>query len=114
MTLDDFARALVAGARAFVEVAEDALGPPDSAVVVAIEPAQLLTKRVIAVRLGVSTATVDRYVAQGMPFEPFGTSKRFRYEDCEAWAKARPALRATPALAGVRCLSNGGKRDGKA
>jgi predicted DNA-binding transcriptional regulator AlpA len=111
VTLDDFARALVAGARVFIERAEEALEVSARPIANgSAGPEPLLVKRAIALRLGVSTATVDRYVKQGMPFTSFGSSKRFGYATCEAWIKARPVLRAAPALPMARCLSTGSRR----
>lgn len=34
----------------------------------------------------VAVGTIDRYIALGMPFEPFGSSTRFKLEACTAWA----------------------------
>ena len=104
-TFNDLLRALAAGARAFADVAEAALAAEVPAPVVSVpDPNALLLKRSIALRLAVSTATIDRYVKQGMPWEPFGSSKRFKGDACEAWMKARPVLRAVPTPKGARRL----------
>jgi hypothetical protein len=105
-TFDDLLRALVAGAKAFTVSAEASLAmttidvapePPDS-------PATLLLKNEVAKQMRVAPGTIDRYIAQGMPFEHFGSSKRFRLTDCTAWAKARPVR--TP----VHSLTHGVRR----
>lgn len=47
----------------------------------------MLTKKEIALRLGVSQGTIDNYRKEGMPTETFGKSIRFDYEKCLDWLR---------------------------
>ena len=44
-----------------------------------------VTKAELAHHLSISTSTVDRYVRQGMPYQPLPAAKRFYISECEDW-----------------------------
>ena len=77
---------------------------------------QLLSKSDLARSLGVSVATVDRLIQQGLPFTQIGGGKRFKSSDAMAWLAQRQQTKAQPPkepdppfgdpeLRGVRLLS---------
>ncbi len=88
-------------ARIVLEEMRDATPPP--------QKAPLLSKSQIAQALGVSVATVDREVAEGMPCVIVGASRRFDFDAVRAWLEAKAATRlANPpkgSAAPVRLLS---------
>lgn len=51
--------------------------------------ASKLTKTELATALRRSTATIDRYVAGGMPYDATGTRRGYDLEACRAWLAAR-------------------------
>ena len=51
-----------------------------------------LTKSQVAAALNRSTATIDRWVAAGMPHDGVGTRRRFDLEACRAWLRDRPRV----------------------
>lgn len=56
------------------------------------EPERYVDRRELARLMGVSVATVDRLVAEGMPSETWGRrTRRFRPSVALAWARARSA-----------------------
>jgi hypothetical protein len=56
-------------------------------------PTSRLTKSHLAVALGRSPSTIDRYVLEGMPCEDAGTRRMFDLEACRAWLRGRPSMR---------------------
>lgn len=60
------------------------------------EPERYMTRAQLAEHMGVSVATVDRWVADGMPSETWGLrARRFRPSSAIAWARAQ-ALNSQP------------------
>ena len=51
-----------------------------------------LTKSQAAAALNRSTATIDRWVAAGMPHDGVGARCRFDLEACRAWLRDRPRV----------------------
>ena len=52
-------------------------------------PAELVTRKELAVRMRISVRTVDHLKKEGMPFVPWtGTMVRFRPREAMAWAEA--------------------------
>jgi phage terminase Nu1 subunit (DNA packaging protein) len=48
----------------------------------------------LAEAMGVSTRTIKRWTAEGMPSETWGQrTRRYRLSECIAWARAREASR---------------------
>jgi hypothetical protein len=60
------------------------------AVVAKLAPsAPLLSKTELAIRLGVQTAQIDRFVRKGMPRTTVGARPRFELAACRTWLDAR-------------------------
>jgi phage terminase Nu1 subunit (DNA packaging protein) len=54
------------------------------------EPERYLTRKQLAEHMGVSVATIDRWVGEGLPSETWGIrARRFRPSLAIAWARAR-------------------------
>jgi phage terminase Nu1 subunit (DNA packaging protein) len=66
-------------------------------------PGEFVDARRLAAVMGVSTTTIKRWTAAGMPSETWGMkrTRRFRVSDVLAWARAREAA-AGPTDAGGR------------
>jgi hypothetical protein len=64
-------------------------------------PIAKLTKAQLAVALGRSTSTIDRYVADGMPCDDAGTRRMFDLQACRAWLRSRPEMRKNVLSEGV-------------
>ena len=56
-------------------------------------PGEFIDARRLAAVMGVSTTTIKRWTAAGMPSETWGMkrTRRFRVTDVLAWARAREA-----------------------
>jgi phage terminase Nu1 subunit (DNA packaging protein) len=56
-------------------------------------PGEFVDARRLAAVMGVSTTTIKRWTAAGMPSETWGMkrTRRFRVSDVLAWARAREA-----------------------
>ena len=50
---------------------------------------QLLSRALLAKRLGISSRTISELLSEGLPCVRFGKRVQFDYEDVVAWAKAR-------------------------
>ncbi len=56
------------------------------------EPERYVNREQLALLMGVSIATIDRMVADGLPSETWGLrARRFRPSTALAWARARSA-----------------------
>ena len=121
--------------RARIHAAVDALidachgspeAPAQSTVISGWSQAPLVDKRELARLLSVSSATIDRQVRSGMPYQPVGEVRRFDFDMCKAWlasqgksTAAPPALSPTSKLeardgpSGVRLLSHAARRGGR-
>ena len=59
-------------------------------------PEPYLSRVELAEFMDVSERTVDRWAAEGMPFETWGLrTKKFQASQCIAWARDRAARRAS-------------------
>lgn len=57
----------------------------------AAAPPGLVNRKAIALMLGVSVVSVDRFVSQGMPFVRVGQHRKFNPDEVMAWHHQRGA-----------------------
>ncbi len=88
LTTEQFAEALTCAADAGAKRALEMMQPTT------------LTKSQLAAALNRSVATIDRYIAAGMPYGG-GARKTFDPRDCNAWLAARPNERKNILTQGV-------------
>ncbi len=116
------ARAFDLFARAFAELAAAERETEAPTAMPAPEPDGLLSKKQLAKRLDVSTATIDRLTREGMPIAAHvGDARRFDLDACRAWLGARGKRPTTPRTepkidvddvidgAGLRLAKGGGR-----
>ena len=53
-------------------------------------PPRELSKAAVAAALDCSTATIDRHVRAGMPYQKKGSHRVFDADACRAWLRDRP------------------------
>jgi hypothetical protein len=84
-------RRRVPGAACAVDDGEGRAGMSDRVVAIPVpEPERYVTRGELARIMGISVATIDRMVADGMPSETWGRrSRRFRPSVAIAWARKR-------------------------
>jgi excisionase family DNA binding protein len=59
-------------------------------------PEPYLTKKQIAALFSVTTTTIDRRCAQGMPYYQDGGRRLFKFSECEAWMASRRVVAQLP------------------
>jgi transposase len=64
-------------------------------------PRTAMSKSQLAAALGRSSSTIDRYVADGMPYDDAGTRRTFDLETCREWLRARAPVRTNILTQGI-------------